>query len=89
MVAACVEIWQKANLVQGSHAMCGCLAGEVKGAANDIDFGSRQMTTIVLLDAVHSDKRLQLGTPEKGLHPHDTYPRYHNYNDDDHNDTER
>ncbi len=72
MVLACFEMQGKASLVQGSHAMGSCLAGEVKSTTNDVDFCRRQMTTIVLLNAVHSDKRLQLGTPEKGLHPHDT-----------------
>ena len=62
----------KANLVQGSHAMCSCLASEVKSTTNDVDFCGRQVTTIVLLDAMHCDQRLQLGTPEKGLHPHNT-----------------
>lgn len=68
MGLACLEMWRKTNLVQGSHAMGSCLAGEVKSTTNDVDFCCRQMTTIVLLNAMHSDKRLQLGTPEKGLH---------------------
>jgi len=72
MVPACLKMQGKANLFQGSHAMCSCLAGEVKSTTNDVDFCGRQMTTIVLLDAVHSDKRLQLSTPKKGLHPQDT-----------------
>ena len=47
--------------------MCGCLAGQIQRAADDVDFGSRQVATVVLLNAVHGHKSLQLGPPEQSL----------------------